>query len=123
MLIYLDTKDLINILENSKPYSPNKFQAYLRRCGHALVVSFSHIREISAPLLESSTRNNVMTLLNRLETLPLRFINDGRIDLLELNEALNAFVEKREFSSINPFVNRFDETISIEGSLLTRYAM
>jgi hypothetical protein len=62
-----------------------------------------------------------MSLLTRLEEMPLLFINDAKIDPLELREAVDAFSRGREPRTINPFVNRFDECIPVQGLPPTRY--
>jgi len=121
MLVYLDARDLINIFEKSKPCSANEFQAQLETGKHELVLSFSNVLEIAAPLLERSAQSNVMKLLNRVEAMPVKFIKEARISFLELEEALKAFLEQREYSNIWPFVNRFDEAIPIDGLPSTRY--
>jgi hypothetical protein len=52
-----------------------------------------------------------MNRLNRLERMPVNFINDD-LPLLELTEALHAFSEGREYTDVYPFVDRFDESFS-----------
>jgi hypothetical protein len=64
-----------------------------------------------------------MALLNRLEHLPVTFIADARIALLELREALSAYAQGREYQPIDPFVGRFDETIAVEGMLSSRFLL
>jgi hypothetical protein len=50
MHIYLDTKDLINILERSDPYTIDQLEYRLRQGGHKLVLSVYTVIELSAPL-------------------------------------------------------------------------
>ena len=121
MRIYLDTKDLIDLLERSQPMTAEAFSACLCSNGHRVVVSFHTVAELAAPLLTQSAQTNVMALLNCLEHLPVTFIADVRISLLELREALSACAEGREYQPIDPFVGRFDETIAVEGMLSSRF--
>lgn len=115
MHIYLDTKDLINILERSDPYTIDQLEYHLRQGGHKLVLSVYTVIELSAPLSHPTSKTNVMRLLNRLEKMPLCFIHASAIPHLELEEALQAFSTGREYRSIFPFVKRFDETVDHYG--------
>jgi len=120
MLLYFDTKDLIDILENSKPFSSNKLEKILQKGDHNLVFSFISIMEISEPLLHSKSKTNVMGLLNRLEQLPHVFLHESSIPRLELEEAFRAYSNGEEYRNIRPFVNRFDETVDLNASPATK---
>jgi len=61
-----------------------------------------------------------MRTLIRLEELPLRFLHETRIAKLELQESLRAYSTGCEYEPINPFVDRFDETVDIEARPSTR---
>jgi len=111
MWVYLESRDLINLIEKSHPCSADQFRKILEDKAHQLVVSRSTICEISYPLLVDNAKTNVMRLLNQIEAMPLRYIAEGHILPLELKEALNAFSEKREFRQVSPFVNRFDQAL------------
>jgi hypothetical protein len=120
MLVYLDSKDLINLLESSNPVGSRDFGDELRRREWELVLSFCTVAELAAPLLSSPVRTNVMALLNSLEELPITYIADASILREELKEAVSAFSEKRDYQPIRPFVKRFDETIPMEGPPASR---
>jgi hypothetical protein len=49
MLIYLDSKDLINIFEKSNPCDADQFETFLREGDHKLVFSMLNIFEIAEP--------------------------------------------------------------------------
>ena len=110
MKIYLDAKDLIDLLQKEKPCKVDELNESLRRGNHQLVLSFEAVCEISAPLASNAAKTNVMTLLNRLEEMPITFIHPS-IECLELKEAIEAFSAKRECKILLPFVNRFDQTV------------
>ena len=110
MKIYLDAKDLINILQNRGPCKPDQLNESLRRGNHQLVLSFETVCEISAPLANPGAKTNVMTLLNCLEEMPINFFHPS-IECLELKEALGAFFAKRECKVLLPFVPRFDQAV------------
>lgn len=119
MLIYLDTKDLINILEKSKPLSVERLQQFLKYGEHKIVLSFLTIMEISAPLLHKHAKTNVMALLNHIEILPHAYVHSD-IARLELQEAIRAFSEGDNYNSILPFVNRFDDAVDLNASPATK---
>lgn len=121
MRIYLDTKDIIELLEHSIPCGVEKFDNILRSGKHELVFSLVTILEISEPLLHSNASTNVMRLLNQIEKLPHTFIHSSFITRLEIEEAYHAFISGNEYESISlPFENRFDIIIDLEGKPATK---
>lgn len=120
MLIYLDAKDLINIIEKSLPCSADQFRKILQQGKHKLVLSMITIMELSEPLLHKEAKSNVMGLLNRLERLPHVFIHSSSIPSLELKQAIKVFSIDEEYSNISPFVNRFDETVDLNAAPSTK---
>lgn len=119
MLIYFDTKDLINILERSIPISAQQLDDLLRHDNHKIVLSFLTIMEIAQPLFHNQARTNVMVILNQLEKLPKSYIHSD-ISRLELEEAVRAFLAGDDYRSIFAFVNRFDETCDLNASPATK---
>jgi hypothetical protein len=115
MLLYLDTRDLINILERSEPVPGETLLNLLRSGGHRLAVSFALVAELAAPLQYPHAKTNVMRLLNRLGELPVVFIADLRLEFLELKEALESWGAGRECQVIDPFVPRIDYTLPLDG--------
>lgn len=112
MKLYLDSKDLINILQKATPCTADRLEEKLLRGNHQLAVSFHTICELSVPLLSVVSKTNVMGLLNRLERMPISFIRSDT-DSLELKEALEAYSSKREYRMIDSFVDRFDQTVDL----------
>lgn len=115
MLIYLDSKDLINLLEKSDPIPGRELRDLLIDVGARLALSFITIAELSAPLRSRGAPTNVMRLLSDLESLPHVFLADCRVERLELEEAVSAFTSGREYSPVDPFVGRFDFTVPLRG--------
>ncbi len=110
MLIYLDTRDLIDLGQHERPCSLAKFGKLLESGPHRLVLSLSTATELSAPLSASDAGTVVTQLLNQIERLALVYIRESNvIARYELIEACKAFSEKREYVRIDPFVDRFDE--------------
>lgn len=120
MLVYFDSRDLIDIAERRSPCSLDELHGLLRERGCALALSISGVLEVAAPLLSSTARTNVMGLLNRIEELPLRYVHEARIFPLELEEALAAFAEGREYQPVRPFFDRVDEAVPLRGRPPTR---
>lgn len=118
MRVCLDTRDLIDLLE-TRPSHLSHVDALLRTGGHRLVVSFTTVLELSAPLAHPE-QSNVMRLLNQLEALPVIFVNEARIGRQELGAAADAFREGREYSAVDPFVSRFDQTLDLDATPPTR---
>jgi hypothetical protein len=115
MKVYLDSRDLINIFEHSKPCSHIEFIDKLTRGGYTLVLSLANVLEFSAPLVTSnSEKSSIMALLGRIEEAPLTYLSDSSITRLELAEAWRAYSQNVEYQSIQPFVNRFDYVLGEE---------
>jgi len=120
MLVYLDSKDIINIIQNSIYISKDDFKNLLIKGEHKLVYSFTTIMEISEPLLHQNAKTNVMRLLNHLEEFPHTYIHSSSIPRLELKESLRAFTNNEEYQTINPFCQRFDYTVDVNASPVTK---
>lgn len=87
---------------------------------HELVLSYYTICEVAAPLKVPHSKTNVMDFLNNLESLPHTFSNSGAgITRSEL-QAANAFYPNPTYEDINPFVQRFDHAICLEGNPSTK---
>lgn len=111
--IYLDSRDLIVLVEKKSSEETAKFEERLRRNRSELVFSLHNITECCAPLVNGGEGSGVMRMLNRLEQMPHLYIADARIEALELEEAVSAFLEHREYAPIAPpFVPRFDYVVS-----------
>ncbi len=121
MQIYLDSKDIINLLEKSDPCTTADFDDFLRNGNHELVFSFVNIMEISEPLLHKNAKTNVMWLLSQMEKFPHIYIHSSTITRLELEEAYHAFSRGNEYQDILPsFVSRFDMVVDLQGNPATK---
>lgn len=120
MHIYLDSKDHITLTEKWEPGETDRFEEKLRGESAQLVFSMYNIVECCRPLLQAGSQTNVMRTLNRLEKMPHVYINEANIQPLELREATEAFLERRECRPIYPFVRRFDYVVSAFEEPITR---
>lgn len=112
MRIYFDSRDHIDLVERKTPAETDSFERMLRESGNELVFSLHNIMECCAPLLQAGGRTNVMSTLNRLESMPHTYIAEVRIPAMELEEATSAFLNNREYRPIDPFVSRFDYVVA-----------
>ncbi len=121
MLVYLDTKDLIEVLDRPRGTSADELEDVLRSGAHKLVVTLFGVLELSRLFFRRDAPTIVSALLNRLEKMPLRFLHEVRIPDLEILEADRAFRAGREYEAVAPpFVDRFDEVVPREGPPATR---
>lgn len=121
MKIFLDTFDLINLLEKGSPCPIEDFQAVLTSVGATLVVCPRNLEELAAPLEMAGPHSSVMSTLNRLERLPLCFANEVKIPMLELDSTSRAFRAGRDVEPVDPFVSRMDEAVPLAGKNPTRH--
>ena len=113
MHVYLDTRDLIDLVERRSAKDTDRFEERLRKSPSQLIFSMHNIMECCGPLVHAAETFNVMTTLNRLEQMPHLYLAEARIEDLELREATSAFLEKREYQTISvPIVPRFDYVVS-----------
>ena len=117
MLIYPDTSDLINLCRGKSVVSLSELAKRLRSDSHRVVLSLETLIELAAPL-RNGLLLEVRKDLNQLEELPLVFVNEGRIPNLEIEEAIHAFEQRREYNStaVQPFGRRLADAIDMFGS-------
>lgn len=121
MLLYLDSRDLIGLVEKRSAKETVRFETKLRKTSSQLVYSMHNIAECCAPLIHGDERSSVMKTLNRLEDMPHVYLAETRIDALELREAASAFLENREYCPIElPLVSRFDYVVSAFSDVPTK---
>lgn len=122
MNIFLDARDLINLLEGRGIWNVEDFRELLQSGAHTLVLSPTVIFEISAPLSDPSSNTVVTKLLNDLESLPHIFINDAQIQPKEIRSAIHSYIEESEYITIDPpWVSRLDAAIPILGTAPTAH--
>jgi hypothetical protein len=115
MRVFLDTRDLIPLLERRDPCDAKTFAGLLERGGHQLVLTQTVVFELSAPIVQPATPTVVTRLLNDLESIPLTYLGAGQILPGELREAVRAFSRGDEYSWLGPFHDRFDASIPTSG--------
>lgn len=117
MLLYFDTRGLIQVLERGHPLRIDELLDRLTVGRHEVVVSFANVRKLVQPLFEPGASTIVTRLLTQLERLPLRYVREAGIPKQELPEAFAALSEGREYPVVSPFVGRFDEVCTPLGQI------
>jgi len=115
MKVFLDTFDLVNLLEKEEPGAVEKLDGVLQELKATLVVCPRHLEELAAPLTAGAVGSSTMATLNKLESLPLTFANEVKIPILELAEAIRAFRLGQEVEPVDPFVARLDAAVPLVG--------
>ncbi len=110
MRIFLDAKDLIDVVEHDRPMSVIEFDTFVRDRGATLVLGNAPILQFVAPLVRDKDFPRMRSLLQQLETLPVEYLADGRIPQVEIEAAITAYRENREPERLAPFGSRWDDT-------------
>jgi hypothetical protein len=112
MRLLLDSRDLIDLVERSRPLPIQEFDAYLRSGNHQLVLTFTNVRELAGPLSEGIEFMRVRPFLQSLERMPLTYLRETTVVPVELQSAVDAFQRGAEYSCCSPYVRRWDYTLS-----------
>jgi hypothetical protein len=110
MLVFLDPKDLIEILERQTPVSAEDLARLLLACSARLVLTRESVWEL---LPRGHKKLTWKQLVSSLDTIPHVFVRTVDIVPLEFREAATAFGSRRKPFSIagNLLVNRWYDTI------------
>lgn len=112
--VFLDTRDLINIVERGNPLSVSDLRVRLQEAGCTLVVALTHIRELAEPLVDPARRPSTpseLSTFKTLEGLPLEYVDEETIPCLELDEVVSASRSGREVRQVQPFVDRLEAIV------------
>jgi len=112
MRVLLDTKDLINVLEHDRPVKLSELRGYLVAQNSTIVLTFGNVRELAAPLAQGAPNVHVNFLLQRVETLPVSYLAEVMLPVNEVRAAVHAFNSGAEYEPIDPYVSRWDQTMS-----------
>jgi hypothetical protein len=115
MRILPDAKDLINTVEHDKGVTFNDLERFLTQGNHEVVLTSTNVLEFAASLSDTDDFLQMRRLLQKLENLQLRYIKETTIPLEELRAAKFAYDSGTHYREIDPYVARWDETISLVG--------
>jgi len=113
--VLLDASSLID-LQHGVPLSFIELDAVLRNRSARLVLTRTSVLEFSAPAAVTGDFPALQRDLRQIERLPVAYLREAGITNAELKEAVAAFSEGREFVRPDPYVDRWDETVVVEGS-------
>jgi hypothetical protein len=119
--IDLDSRDLI-CLEREPVQVVDRLRDLLIATRSQVVLTASTIVEVSAPLTEKSGKPGVMSLLNRLETLPHTWLRTVDLEERELVAAVRSLAEKTPYRAPVPYVSSYLDTfIDLDQTVRTVY--
>jgi hypothetical protein len=105
--LYLDSRDLIDLVSTSSPIPPKKIANVLRDNYWAVVYSFSNVCETAIPEDLEETKRRALLL----KSLPHAFIRGmPPIRCMEFKAATRAFESQVEPAAINPYVEHWYQT-------------
>ena len=114
MRVLLDASSLID-LEHGRPVSFANLGTILSDQHARLVLTRTNVLEFSARAAKTGDFLTLRYQLQQIERLPVEYLREGGITRSELMEAVKAFTEHHEFTPIDPYVERWDETLVLEG--------
>ncbi len=115
MFVLLDSKDLIDLIDHGKPCDTTKVAEIFRERGWQFVFSTANVIEYAASVLHTDDQLAIRRGLQQIESLPSIYIRHGWIEQHEAEAGYTAFQQGREPRRINPFVQRWDETLVSSG--------
>jgi hypothetical protein len=109
--LFLDSRDLINLLEKSHPVSPAVLTKELEKRNGRIVLTYTNVAEL-VPQTESKVPDTrrVQHLMRQLEKIPHVYFRVSDLPRRELRAAIEAFETGRPIASVHPYVEHFWET-------------
>ena len=110
--IFLDSRDLIRLLDSNEPVPATQFAAELRRRHARIVLVFTNVTEL-VPQNEQVRADpaRVASLMSRLESLPHAFLRTPDLGAEEFRAAILAFQNGSRVSPVDPYVDHWWETM------------
>ena len=120
MRILLDTKDLLDLVQRHAPVSLSVFHEYLTSNSAELVLTFTAVREMASPLVDGADVLKVRGIFRKLESLPICYLREATVTADELRMAVTCFEAGDEYRGPCPYVQRWDDTLSVGRELLVK---
>ncbi|MEK6374510.1 MAG: hypothetical protein AABO58_17635 [Acidobacteriota bacterium] len=108
MRIFLDSKDLINLVRRSEPFGVDAADAWLRERNAFIVLCHTSVSEFVP--VATNDRLRVRWELQQLERLPTLYIRLGDLSRAELLHAVAAYAARAPAVAVEPFVEAFWQT-------------
>jgi hypothetical protein len=112
MLIYLDTKNYVDLIDrNSKSPTYDEFLGLLKAGNHKVALSVPLFHELIRPLWDNQPNVVVTRTMNMVEALPHTWLDLARLPSLEVARALESHVAGVPYLQINPFCERYQDAL------------
>jgi hypothetical protein len=109
--IFLDSRDLIQLLERSEPVSAGELERELRPRHGRIVLTYTNVAELVAQTREQRPDTaRVRDVMRRLAALPHAFLRFADLPRLEFRAAIEGFEAGRSPRLIDPYVTYWWET-------------
>jgi hypothetical protein len=110
--IFLDTRDLIGVVERNVPVSADDLAARLAEVNGRVVLVYTNVAEL-VPQTETkrASRSHVRRIMRELERLPLSYMRISEVPRQEFRAAIDAFESNGGVREINPYVNQWWQTL------------
>jgi hypothetical protein len=115
MLLLLDAKDLIELIERSQPMPVERFATWLSERGAKIVLTFTNVSEFANCFDGVNDLLHIRAMIQALERLPLAYLHEASIEVNEMELAIAAFDRGDEPAIANPYVSRWDHTFTKRG--------
>lgn len=107
-----DTKDLIELIERSKPVSADDFTRWLEEHDFRVVLTFTNVSEFADTIRGTHDLLYVRSILQALEALPNVYLREATIEVEEIKRAIDAHDRGTEPQLHDPCVSRWDWTFA-----------
>jgi hypothetical protein len=110
--LFLDSRDLIRLLEDAQPLSPSDLARDLNSRRGRIVLVPSNVTEL-VPYKDGQPLDldRALDLMRRLEEIPHAFLRSPDLTLTECRAALDAFHGNHSLRSIDPYVDKWWNTM------------
>ena len=88
----------------------SQLRTCLQKRGSQLVLTYTNVSELVAPLCINGEFLQMRTLLQSLEALPVVYLREIHIPIQELLSTASAFEPRQTYTCVDPYVRRWDET-------------
>ena len=107
-----DTKDLIELVEHSKPVAADTFVRWCTDRGFRVALTFTNVSEFADTIRSTHDLLYVRSILQTLESLPCVYLREVTIEVEEIRRAIEAFDRGAEPERPDPYVTRWDWTFT-----------
>jgi hypothetical protein len=109
--LFLDTRDLISLIEKSEPLSVAQLARRLQHVHGRVVLVYTTVAELVPQTeFQKADRGRVREIMKLLEQLPLSYMRSPEISRHEFRAAIDAFESGKPVQRVDPYVDQWWET-------------